>query len=552
MARRPATPEELLHARVRPRGALELKELAYRVYVAVLVFPIPLVLGEQAVGALAGLLDVELPLTDPSAPGLVAAALTLGSVLALAGVLQTVTWRGPFVLDRADVAWLLTSPLPRAAVLRPRLLGGLIRSAALAAAAGAIVGALAAEALGGHLFAGAAIAAVGAAALGLTGQAAAVWVIGSRRRAQRVLRGAGIAVLVLVALAVVLVAAPGVARLLAWSGPWGWPAAAVAGVVQGRGADAAIGLGLGVVAAAAAVWWAWRKVGSPPFEELARCAGAATGARAAGYLLDVAGLAEVRREAIDELRRPPRLRPPLPRRPGAVIPWRDVTALLRSPGRTVLGLLLTTAAGVVAVAAGHQAALAGPADPATAAIDPALARALGLAGAAAVLVQAGTASLCTPLRSAIARPFGHAHLWWSHARLVRRHLAVPTVAGLLAVVVGGVVGGALLGAEPGAAVLGVVLLPPALVAYTAWRVLQPPPPVAANALDFSSDTAAMVRIARAWPRPVLLAVTVLAVTSAAPSATPLLPRAAFALCLPLLAVAVAWRQVGRTPPAWGR
>jgi hypothetical protein len=229
-----------------------------------------------------------------------------------------------------------------------------------------------------------------------------------------VLRGS---VLVLAAAAVVAVLPSGeaAARVVLWSGPWGW---AVGPVVHGAGGrvpgwplQAAL---LAAVAAVVALL-AWRRAAAITVEELARRATARTGLTAGLYNLDARGAALARRSANRSLLGVRRVRVRRPRQRWLAIPWRDTLSLLRSPARLGWALVLS-GAGVVAVAAepDRRAVLA----------------------AAVLAGYLAAAQLIEPLRAEADQPDASRQLPIGWGDLLVLHCVVPTVA----LVVSGAVG----------------------------------------------------------------------------------------------------------------
>jgi hypothetical protein len=364
----------------------------------------------------------------------------LGPAVLLAGLvaaLRYATWQGPVVFAAADVQLLLAAPLPRAALVRPRLLWGLV--------AGAVLGGL----LGLGMFlllwaelavpAGPLLAAavLGPAAVGLLAAALGWLVEDSPARARAVLRCSPVGLLLATALPV----APDVAL---WSGPWGWAVGPIAAVAGGQMPGWPVQAALLAVAVAAAVAVAWRRAGGAPTEELARRAALRGGLAASAYLLDVRGVALLRQQATRALLGVRRVRLRRPRARWLAIPWRDGLATLRAPGR--LGWATVLAAGaVLAVAAAPGR------------------RAVEVVAVLAGYLAAGR--LVEPIRAETDQPDAQYQLPLRYGGLMLRHCLLPAavlaalgmlgtmaawLAGLLPT---GILGLALAGSPPTAAVL---------------------------------------------------------------------------------------------------
>jgi hypothetical protein len=253
-----------------------------------------------------------------------------GPSLALVAVLLTARWgafQGPVVFPVADVAFLLGAPLPRRDLARRRL--------ALAFAGGAVAGALAAGlVIVGLAGEGRGIALVGAAGVaiaitevGMLGVASA-WAV---ERSARWERTAWLAAWPGLALAAGLAAASDAAGI-SWSGPGAW-----------------VALALLTVAAAGAVVAAMRACGECPTERHLLRAEARANALASLASFDV----RTARRTFEPVggRGPGRAEAGVrrPRSPRLAIPWRDVVAARRTPGRVVEAAVLVAAGAVVAL-----------------------------------------------------------------------------------------------------------------------------------------------------------------------------------------------------------
>jgi hypothetical protein len=323
------------------------------------------------------------------------------------------TWQGPVVFRQADIGFLLGAPLPRAALVAPRLGWAFARGALV----GALIGGVALVGLAGNgrsvAVGSAAGLVVGIALYGVLGVALA-WAVESSARVSRWLGRALPVVLVVAAGLVVLAHAGGVDRKVAlWSGPWGW-AVQPAEAVSGWG----IAVALVAVAAALAAWWALGRAAACSSERHAIRAEAREGATLSLTALDIRSAQLALRRV--ETKRGVRLRSrlALPRGAAFAVPWRDMSALFRAPGRVAEGALLAAAGTALAVTqAGHF--------PATA-----LAALIGYVGVARLL-EPFRLEVDTPGSSRILllRPFG---------RVLVDHVAVPiavvVLAGALAIV----------------------------------------------------------------------------------------------------------------------
>ncbi|MFD7511068.1 hypothetical protein ACFV5N_17295 [Streptomyces sp. NPDC059853] len=278
--------------------------------------------------------------------------------LALYGAARTAVWRGPVRLPGEVVSWLLPTPVDRRRLLLPYWWAAVARVGVTTLLAGAAAGFLLRAMVPGGEVVWAPVVAAGAWGGLLTGLlAVATGTLVERyeaavaRHGRRLFRAAAALVAVLG-----LAAAAGTGLL--WSGPWGWAVAPLA---------AALGLGgaswwpLAVLAGSAGTGWlllvAHRAAGAIP-------AAALRTRTAAGSLLAASVLTGNLRQARAVVRdtgrppaRPVRLRLPVPRRRALLVPWRDATGLLRTPGRLVAAALWAGAAVLLAHAGWPSAAL---------------------------------------------------------------------------------------------------------------------------------------------------------------------------------------------------
>ncbi len=419
--------------------------------------------------------------------------------LVLAGALVAVarigTWGGVAIPERAEVAWIFSAPVPRAALLRPRVARGL----ALGTATGAMVGYL-----GGLLLlleldppvAAVLAATVGSGAL-YGGLAAAVlgWIQASADRAQAVLRMSPALALLLVAVGAAVATWPSAATVLSWSGPWGWASRVVlAGVGDGAGAAWSAAAALLAVGALITAGWTLATAHRMPMEELARRADAVTGVRAALFFFDVRQAAELRRNAQRSLRRAPSrwIRPPS--RASLIVPWTDLRELVRAPGWV---LTIGVTVGSVSLAATSRAVTA-MAEPLVIPIG------LGVLGGAFAAMQ-----LVAALRTETSYPFADRHLPWRGVRVAWMHLLVPTTALSLAVM-GAWVGAAAVGVSGDLVVPGLafsLLAVPLLILTAALGATLPP---ASIDLLMQGEAGVFAFWSRVFAGPQLTAVVVLA------------------------------------------
>ncbi|WP_049714502.1 DUF6297 family protein [Streptomyces caatingaensis] len=336
---------------------------------------------------------------------------------ALLAVVRSARWRGPVLLDEPAVQWVLPRPLARRRVLLPRFATAAGTAAAVGAAAGAALG-LVTHALTARPWP--ALTAAGAwagAATALTATACGALVErhgeapAAGRTAARLSGAATAAVLAGTALAATAVARgrplPGSAGALLWSGPWGWAAQPFVRAAGGPAPAWPVAAALTAAAAAAATTAAWRATPGIPTAALRRRATTAARMTASLFSLD---LRRARAATRTTARRPlTTLRLPMPRSRHLVVPWRDATALLRSPGRPAMAAGWLAAA--VALTATSPAGRTGPA---------VLAAVLALAAA-----YLAAAQLAEPARLDSDDPRRGRHLPYSGAALALWHAAVP-------------------------------------------------------------------------------------------------------------------------------
>ena len=312
------------------------------------------------------------------------ASLCALALILLVALLWDARWRGPVTVTRPTADWLLSTPVSRARLLRPRYRTGALTAVAAGVVAGLVpVAMLLAAGLGGaglgHSLRLAVVTMVSTALLAAlgTGLAALVEARDPNRRqrgafqpsanqrsraiAASVLTGPVLgtallstAVLALVALAVLSAAfrlPSAVSTVLLWSGPWGWSAQAPVALSGGSAPLWPVAVAFLALAAAGAFVAGDLAAASVPAAALRARARTMGDMSAAVYNLDARRVAVAYRGATaasGQVRFA--LRPP--RRREFVLPWRDLTALIRAPSRLVWSALLSLAAvGLGALAA---------------------------------------------------------------------------------------------------------------------------------------------------------------------------------------------------------
>lgn len=400
--------------------------------------------------------------TSPEALALQRGLLSWAPVV-LAGVLVGVArfsaWAGLVVPEAGEVAWVLTAPLPRAQLLRPRLRRALLSAmfagvllaylpawfviASLEVAAGPVLGA----------------AALAGLTIGALAAAVSWWVQGAEARARWALRIGPWLLAAGVLLGPAAAAWPQLRAVVAWSGPWGWVALPFVGSigaepVPGAGTAAALAAGAAAVGAA---WVLWR-ADAVPLAEFVRRAAPFAGVRSALFIGDARFAALVRRQAVRQLMGVPRRRLPHPQRPALVVPWMDALGLLRAP-RWLWTCLLV---GLVTALAGRAGSVSG--------LPGVVPVGLGLVGAMVAASQA-----IDGLRAEHNALVGTRYLPWPAPRILLLHLVTPTIALSLGVVVAGASAFAIgaPGRIVGLAAAGAVLAVPPLVTTAALSATAP-------------------------------------------------------------------------------
>lgn len=289
----------------------------------------------------------------------VLAALSVGSPaifgLVLLAAVRDATWRGPIGVDTAAAAWLLPLPIRWGRLLRPRLWRAVGGAAAVGAGTGAACGlVLSMRGLGTP---GATIVAGLAAGVAIAVLATAAGALVERFGAAAGVRRWTLP-LWLFPVACAVAAVPAgmgyqlgwARRALLWSGPWGWAAqplvAAVGGSVPGWPFATALLAATTVLALFAADRAARGLAGSTVRAR----------ARAVGGVTDAMRALQPRRARLamrsaQGPKTPHRLRLPPPRSRFWLLPWRDVTALLRNSARLGWCLLWMASAHLLAMLA---------------------------------------------------------------------------------------------------------------------------------------------------------------------------------------------------------
>lgn len=371
------------------------------------------------------------PLADRALAGLppVLAALLAGVLLLSA---RAACWRGPVLLGEPAVAWLLPQPVSRARLLLPALR----RTALVTGASGAVLGALAGFALqavtstpwwattAAGLWCGG-ITALSCTALRGLVQRYQEHLTRAGAREFLVLRG-GFALLAVLAGCAVAWELTTLGWVLLWAGPWGWPGlplAAATGLLDG-GQPVWVALA-GVLLSGGCLtllgWYAHRSTPAIPARVLRLQSRLAFQLTAALYAFDLGGARHLAHGVYQ--RRGRRVwRPPPPGARWLLVPWRDLLALLRAPGRFGSALLWAVA-GVVAWRLAHE-------------WTDELGVLAALLALAASYRAATRAALGAELEGTDPRRSGP--LPWTHAQLASLHAVLPTVVVVVGVLAGAV------------------------------------------------------------------------------------------------------------------
>ena len=363
-------------------------------------------------------------------------------LLAFSSGLRWATWQGPVVFSEADVAYLVSSPVPRDRLVRGRLAWGLAAGGALGVGAGLALFAVFASLLDAAAAPLLAACALSLGALGLLVSALGWQAERSAALSRAVLAAARAVPPAALALALVpsfapggLVGAASGAELL--SGPWGWALVPVLAACGRPTPPWPLAASLLAAATALAVAWAWATAGRVPAEELARRAGLRRALRASVYTTDFRGAALVGREASRRFAGLPRkARLARPRFASMAVPWRDAIWVLRNGGRA--GWALAFCGG------GMLAALAYP-------------RNVVVIFAAVLLGYLGASRLVETMRMESDKPGASMVLPYRHGDLVLLHGLLPAalVAAVLAM---SCAAGFVAGFLPAAALAAVLVL----------------------------------------------------------------------------------------------
>jgi hypothetical protein len=358
-------------------------------------------------------------------------------LLAFFAGLRYATWQGPVVFSRPDVRFLLATPLPRARLVRGRLIWGLAGGALLGAAVGLAAFAASRDLGGVETLPLLAACVVPLGALGLLAASLGWQVERSAALARAVIGASPLVSIAAVASALVLAFAPavfpqaaadGVIGAALLSGPWGWALAPLVALVLGSTTPAAsiwpLAMLLLTAATVLAVVWALTTAGRVPTEELALRAELRQTLRTSLVLTDFRGAALVGRGGSRRFGRGiSQARLPRPRHPLMAVPWRDSLWAVRNGGRVGASVFLTGGALLVALAApGSLLALFG----------------------AAVLGYLAASRLVETMRAELDAPGASRHLPYRYGDLVLLHASVPiallAVALALSCVVGALLG----------------------------------------------------------------------------------------------------------------
>lgn len=324
--------------------------VAYWLYVAGLI---TLVYGGWLVAVIARTLRHPQPplAVTPALLRAAPAGLCALALLALAGLLWDARWRGPVTISQATADWLLDTPVRRERLLRPRFRAAALIRLPLAAIAGLVPAALLLSAgLGGgagHSLRLAGLTMLSTALLAGTGTGLAALAEGRPAwRYSRAASAAGLAALAAGVLAVLAAAGSvpsWVAAALLWSGPWGWAAQGPVALSGGHAPLWPAALALAAAAAAAAILAGDRAAAGLPAAALRARAAMIGSMSAAVANLDARRVGTAYRASTAKYGRV-RFTLPLPSRRELVLPWRDVTALLRARSRLAWAALLSWSA----------------------------------------------------------------------------------------------------------------------------------------------------------------------------------------------------------------
>lgn len=245
-------------------------------------------------------------------------------------------WRGPVVPPRAATDWLLAHPVRPRPVLRPwfwlscglAVFPGLVTAVGAMVALGLMLRVGLPAALGWCLLGGACLPLLATCAglLVERSDTAARWV-------RRLTPLVTVLVLLLAAQSALAVAGHRVHWLELvelWSGPWGWAGIAALAPTRGAVPGAWVAALLLFGGTATALFFADRAAGAVPLGRLRERARTAAGVFAALRTVELRAARLAVTGASGTTRRL-WIRLPMPRHAWLVVPWRDATALLRSP-----------------------------------------------------------------------------------------------------------------------------------------------------------------------------------------------------------------------------
>lgn len=352
----------------------------------------------------------------PHALAALPAGLTALGLLLLLVLLRDALWRGPVTLPQVTVDWLLSTPVSRGRLLRPRFRMSAVTGLIAGAAVGIVPAAgLIALGLGGHgvlRLTGVSMASTGLLFALATGAAGLVErypaARNGLRRATPAVLGVAVALAGLAAWAALGHLPAALDTVVLWSGPWGWAAQGLTSLAGGAAPLWPLAAALLGVLALAALAAGHQTAAGVPGSAL-RARAATMGAMSAALLsMDTRAAATAYSAANTGAAGQPRrawLRLAPPRRPELVLPWRDLVALLRAPSRLVGAVVLAlVAVGLLALAARgrHASPLA-------------VACALGLGYLAAAWLCEGARLDAEDTRRSVHLPFRFRSLAWWHA-----------------------------------------------------------------------------------------------------------------------------------------
>ncbi|MFC4336139.1 DUF6297 family protein [Salininema proteolyticum] len=320
------------------RRAEKRKSAMFALYVLALVgavWGVPLLRGALRIGSEIGLgvhsrtLVDTLPLWSP-------ALMALATLL----IARTGAWRGPVVLDGASVAWILPQPISRGPFLVPRFVASAGLSALLGTLLGVAAGYLVAEDSSRSVLLVAGAGAWVGLGTALAGTAlSAFWVRfpGFPTPRQMALLWCGVTALGVLPFAALLWnLPPWVYTASTWLTPWGWASQPLTAAATGGAPLWPVAMGLWSIAVAAVVLIAVRLIPDIPQEALRLRATLAERLTASIFAMDLrqarSSMRASRRDGLRSSRWPAP-----PRSRWLVVPWRDLVALLRAPGRLVWG-----------------------------------------------------------------------------------------------------------------------------------------------------------------------------------------------------------------------